>query len=113
MDVVRMCGHDCSVIINSVAPPLRADLEFLRLIHEDFKRMSTEESDKSTAPVRHSLKRRRADKQVLHGLVGLISCLNCTKPEPEEVKFRACGKFTAVESVRWRIGKNTKRNVGK
>eukprot|EP01032_Pedospumella_encystans_P022074 gene22074-25023_t len=50
MDVVRMCGHDCSVIINGVAPPLRADLEFLRLIREDFKRMSTEERTRSPPP---------------------------------------------------------------
>lgn len=95
MDVVKMCGPECAVTIDGLLQPPRCDADTMSRITADMKRLV------ATDIVQHgmcrvSLQKRRATKKThddrFPGLLLDLSCLNCKKPEPKEVKFKACGK---------------------
>ena len=99
MNLVKMCGPECPVTIDGVLQPLGFNDDTMRRVMVDLKRLA--ESDVAqNGKYRVSLAKRRATKKAHNNrfasLYADISCLNCKKPEPKEVKFKACGKCNEV-----------------
>eukprot|EP01032_Pedospumella_encystans_P011173 gene11173-13011_t len=96
MDVVKMCGPACPVTIDGVLQPLAFDKNTIKLVLADTEKLATKDFEKN-GPCRSGLKSLRAAKKAHGGFVLKdLCCLNCKKPEPKEVKFKACGKCNEV-----------------
>ena len=91
MDIVKLCGPDCPVVIDGVLQPLMLDMIIARKISVDMKRRKTVDRE-TMGECKVSLVMRRAMRIADRSLAVTICCLNCNKPEPKEVKFKACGK---------------------